>query len=277
MTSTSHECSFVLEHGSLGDKKPVDFVNICGRIGPMVANMQNPAGRCVCKWRSRCVIPEKVYIVHHDVIQALDSAAKLAGRATEEMSQILGPVGVNDDVLQIRSNAMIAFDWEELIGDAPKPRHGDAFLKLYQALRPVLRHTLWPTGPEFDGVEHRWDLPVQDMKQQYRLFLSRVLAAASGKDSRVPSVIRAEAKSWFSIPACTVRPVMVFSTVAAVVQQKMPHASRTRQLYCASVVSLFLGSYQSQQLPVSAYETFQVASDGRLHYSLMIILYCLQT
>ena len=44
MTSTSHECSFVLEHGSLGDKKPVDFVNICGRIGPMVANMQNPVG-----------------------------------------------------------------------------------------------------------------------------------------------------------------------------------------------------------------------------------------
>jgi hypothetical protein len=218
-------------------------------------------GRCPCTWRSRCFIPQAVYDVHEQALQALCSAEDLASKSLFEMTEMLGSVGVNKDVLEVRRLAHEAFDWRQLLARRPGVSHLQSFFKFYEKMAPVLQNTLWPEGDIFASVRRTWNLSDAEKRRQYKLLVARVRQAAFGHAS-VPASVRESAKLWFLANTCTVRPVIVFNPLHRLLAKRLGLSMTSRSLSVALRVSLFLGEHMGQSLPKAAYESFEVDLDG---------------
>ena len=168
---------------------------------------------------------------------------------------MLGPVGVNDELGTVRALAEKAFNWQELVLQKPKRNHLTSLVQLYSRLKPLLQHTSWPVGRQFQE-----DLEIE---HQYHMFVRRIREAAA-QEASVPEQVRDAAQAWFFNNSYAVRPVIIFPLVKQMLMQKMRVAAKTVFLKTASIVSVFLGECDGLALPDSAFESIKVKYESSL-------------
>ena len=145
----------------------------------------------------------------------------------------------------------------------PKRNHLTSLVQLYSRLKPLLQHTSWPVGRQFQDVTKTWDYRDLEIEHQYHMFVRRIREAAA-QEASVPEEVRDAAQAWFFNNTYTVRPVIIFPLVKQMLMQKMRMAAKTVFLKTASNVSVFLGECDGLALPDSAFQSVKVKYESSL-------------
>ena len=77
------------------------------------------------------------------------------------------------------ANVVVAFDWDHLLQNQVGACHISAYVGVYQALVPMLRHTMWPDPVQRPDVERSWPTGRRAIVKQYVDFVGHV--RCSGK------------------------------------------------------------------------------------------------
>ena len=188
-----------------GDVAPRFVVVELSEVGPRaLQGLRRYAG---APSHTRCKMPTWMPAVHAGLDSALRVGQDFLTAAIQEIQDYVGSVGANDHVRSVVESAAKCFDWEVLLRKPPRHEHAEAFLKVYQAMRPTLEHTVWPNRECFPHVDPVWP-SARAMFQQYKLLLQRLRERAMSDEAHGVWVLRTP-------HAYRVTPVVVWRGLAA--------------------------------------------------------------
>ena len=75
---------------------------------------------------------------------------------TEEGAKLYGSEGSNAGMLRALKAMNLCFDWTRWVRNRPSKNCIDEFGHLCDLLKPVLRHTRYPSKDDFPDVRHAW-------------------------------------------------------------------------------------------------------------------------
>ena len=211
------------------------------------------SGACLCKWSSRCHVPEGLYTTHRPMDDGLVAARQFLEGLRHEMGQMFGSVGVNKGMRDLVRLSSTCWDWGFLVRESPRAQHVQAFLGVVRLLRPFLAHTITPDRSQFPGAtDVAPESTDNELVRTYELLTLRVRAVAGSatlKQKRKPplDVIR-HAVGWQTLLGYDVQPLYTFNIVHKLVASSVSVASwprthlNTMICYSASLISQFMGS-----------------------------------
>ena len=144
---------------------------------------------------------------HRLVLAAIDSMESYLESLRTEESRLYHGEGVNAGMARALQAMNRCFDWTRLAETVPTVEDLREFGVLYTLLRPLLRHTIWPTEADFPEVVHGWPA-VDVLLIQYTRLCSRIRQAPRKSPSSV--------EGWWSTKGYVVEPVQLFPSVAAI-------------------------------------------------------------
>ncbi|CAE7782232.1 unnamed protein product [Symbiodinium sp. CCMP2592] len=202
--------------------------------------------------------------MYHYVLKVLDGIRLARGfveRLQNEFQEIIGTVGVNDEMMLLVEKMQSCFAWQRLVTSPPSQTDCESFLTVWQLLEPFLAKCLWPDPQAYPLRSLSWDLAVKEKDRQYRLFCKRVrliAAASQGTEisSAVPEDVAAEAAGWWETSTYVVRPVWVLGWVKMFLLNMLPpNTIRKIQWDITDRVSRFL---LGDMLPAAAWSRHEV-------------------
>ena len=226
-------------------------------------------GLCLCKWSSRCHVPESHYTTQKEMSAGLNAAKHFLTCLRKEMVDIFGDVGVNKGMRDLTRLASVCWNWKQLIHDRPGPQHIQAFLGVARFLKPFLQHTITPDPNQYPGVDQvKWDEDDATLAQNYQLLTMRVRAAAGferlKKRQAPPPDVLSHASSWYTVVSYEVKPVYAFPIVLKLFTSLVDPSSwpptSLHSMTCSAccVVSQFMGKHDERPLARAAWSTFSV-------------------
>ena len=230
-------------------------------------------GLCPCGWTSTCQISHRSFVADCEINAALAEIEDFLATLADELSQILGSVGMNDDMAELLVNAARCWDWSRLLVERPQLQDVVAFRCVAAVLGPCLRHTIFPVDPAFHVVPRSW--PEADILDwEYMLLCRRVRQAAAaarrpGARDIVPEEVAKAADSWVVVGTLDVVPLWVCGGWFAVLGQlwrKWSVGSAHDRLRWSSRVCLFAGGPRASPLPPTAFEVWRLPLDRLSQY-----------
>ena len=216
---------------------------------------------------SVCQVRHSAYIIHNQVDEALVGLTSLFEHMLKEMSDILGGVGMNEDMGQLLKDSATAWDWSHLLFAPPTAQHTIAFRGVWRKLRGLLSRSEFPSGEVFERVEKCWPTE-ENLCVQYLCLARRARTAfqcakvfprplgefgslglipTSRRPLTVPAEVSRLAFDWVEVTGYEVRPVWVHVFVLHVCD-KCGLGVGLAAKKIGGLLSLFLGG-----LPTTAY------------------------
>ena len=131
----------------------------------------------------RCVVPAFLPATVAGVVAAITQAENLCEQLEYYLAgYAAGSIGVNRTLRDTMASAATCWDWAFLVQQPPQTEHYHFLFALAAALRPTLRHTSWPTHPDFQWLPQQWPAVrgPNGLFEQYRLLMQRIRARSIG-------------------------------------------------------------------------------------------------
>ncbi len=198
----------------------------------------------------RCQIPHWLPNVSAEVDGALRSLEEFAQALVKEMGGYFGPVGISKPMADLLKAMRQCWDWGVLATSTPQAQHVQAFLHVFHALVPFLKHTAWPNLPRFADLQRNWNLSDAAVGMQYLRLLRSVRTAGQ----------TTHRETWFPIARLKVLPVWPFPGIVAALLPKLRSSSRVAALGCFGLITVFLGEFDGNMQPLAAKAFFITAT-----------------
>ena len=146
-----------------------------------------------------CRVPRQALLLDLEAQAACKDAGAFLQAVQVELGGILTTVGVSDSMSSLVASAARCWDWPRLVVQPTSAEDCAAFRRVAAWLHPLLRDTMFPFGPEFEGLPHHWP-DANDLCFQYVKLCAKLRrvyrAAREGVPGDIPEDVLRHARSW---------------------------------------------------------------------------------
>ena len=180
---------------------PADLCDIQPRCSFRPIARQEPPSLAGRKgmFSRHCHVQRQTFLLDLEGQAACKDVGAFLQAVQVELGEILTTVGVSDSMSSLVASAARCWDWPRLVVERPSAEDVSAFRRVAAWLHPLLRDTMFPFGPEFEGLPHHWP-DADELCLQYRQLCARLRrvyrAAREGVPCDIPEDVLRHGRSW---------------------------------------------------------------------------------